>query len=182
MEAGRTSTEAKKVKPLRPGAAAALEFARSAGRPVRHREFLDIGIHREDVARLEFLGRIRRVARGTYVVDEGVRAVRRRWDFLAAAALRWPLAVICGPTAAAYHGLVRDDPASIWIAVPRGRGRPRGSAAGRAIRVREWNESRFLGGVVEITIDGVRVRIMDARHARAEMAELGMACTRRKAN
>jgi predicted transcriptional regulator of viral defense system len=182
MEVEPVGGSERKNGPLRPGAAAALEYARSAGRPVRHREFLAIGIHREDVAHLESLGRLRRVARGTYVVDEGDGAVRKHWDFLAAAALRWPTAVVCGPTAAAFHGLVPDDPSCLWIAVPRGKGRPRGMAAGREIRVREWIDSRFEKGIRKVKIDGVTVRIVNPALALSELDELSGAYARTRAD
>jgi hypothetical protein len=76
---------------------------------------------------------------------------------------------------------VKDDPSCLWIAVPRGRGRPRGTAAGREIRVREWIESRFSSGIRKVTIDGVKVRIVNAERASSELDELGGAYARSRA-
>ena len=157
-------------------ASAALEMARSANRPLRLREFLAAGIHQQYVSILEARGDLVRVSRGTYRVASG-EAGQGPWSFLASVSLRWPGAVVCGPTAAAYYGLLPPGPgdAPVWLAVGRGRGRPRGIVAGRPVQVREWVPGRLgpLGGVVEVEIDGVAVRIVDPEVAVAELSEIG---------
>lgn len=148
----------------------ALTLARGLGRPVRQMEFLALGIHQQHVAELARIGLLVRVSRGCYHIWN---VPPSEWGFLAAAAIRWPSAVICGPTAAAFYGLTEDDGGPVWLAVPRGRGRPRGTVSGRQVRVREWLPDRFTSGIDEIEVDGAKVRIVVAERAVAELRELG---------
>jgi hypothetical protein len=149
--------------------ARALKMVQEAKRPLRQKEFLAAGIHQQHLAELVRLGLLSRVSRGCYAKP----GLSDDWSILAAAAIRWPSAVICGPTAAAFYKLIQDDGGPIWMAVPRGRGRPRGTVGDRQVRVREWLPERLLQSVRVVYIDGVQVSIVSAVMAAAELVEIG---------
>lgn len=157
-------------RPAREGEILAMEMAVSAGRPLRQKEFLAAGIHRQHVADLATMGMLVRISRGCYRLPDAPSA--DGWEYVGGAALRWPEAVVCGPTAAAYHGLIKDPPGVVWLAVARGHGRPRGSVAGRALCVREWLPQRRTVGVERVTVDGTPVNMVTAAQAVAELYEL----------
>lgn len=148
-----------------------LALLRAAGRPVRLREIMENGIHQQYVAALASEGLIARVARGCYASLRDDGEAREPWECLAAAAIRWPEAVVCGPTAAAFHGLATDE-GPLWLAVARGRPRPKGTIGDRELRVREWLAPRIADGIVERLVAGIAVRLVSAERALAEMREL----------
>jgi hypothetical protein len=157
----------------RAGELEAVALLRAAGRPMRQKEFLAAGIHRQHLADAARIGLLERMARGCYRLPEsGGAAPDERWGHLAAAALRWPRAIVCGPTAAAWHGLVGDDGDLVWLAVERGHGRPKGNVGGRGLSIREWLPSRRSRGVAAVVVDNVPVPMVTAAYAVAEMIEL----------
>ena len=149
-----------------------VELARTKARPVRQKEFLQAGIHQQYVAIAEQHGLIVRLSRGIYGLPSEPTSQKNPWSILAAAAVRWPSLVVCGPTAAAFHGLIEDNGDDLWFAVPRGSGRPKGVVLGRGIRVREWLCERMTKDIEQHLIDGALVRIVSAPRAVAELLEL----------
>lgn len=148
-----------------------MDLLQAAGRPMRLRELMEAGVHQQYVAALASEGLIERVARGCY--RPSLKTERSDpWEFLAAAAMRWPQAVVCGPTAAALHGIATEDGGPVWLAVARGRPRPKGNLAGREVRVREWLAPRMALDVVTWEVSGVLVRVVSRERALAELREL----------
>jgi len=116
------------------------ELRRAAGSHRLIRELLDEGA----VARLPL---------GMYGLPERDAS----WDSLASFAARYPNAVICLATAAAFHGLTTQNPHEIWAAFPYESSLPRKSDL--ACRGFRWRGRAMTAGVSEYDVGGVKVRM-----------------------
>jgi predicted transcriptional regulator of viral defense system len=88
---------------------------------VRRREFLSWDVAPETLARLVRSGRVTRVARGLYQ-KAGTKPSADHC--LAEAAKLVPRGIVCLVSALQFHGLARDVPGEVWIAVPNCAWRP----------------------------------------------------------
>ena len=141
------------------------------GMTLRSSDFSDAGVHRQSVANLVESGRLEQISRGCYrIAPNGSTDVPATWKPLLAAAARWPTAIVCGPTAAAWHGLAPDEPWALWLAVRRGRSRPHGMAMYRQVVVREWNARHFAAARSSVMLGNESVPMVSPEHVVAEIA------------
>src|ERR1035437_8105473 len=82
--------------------------------PIRAGELARAGISRSVLSRWVVAGRVQRLARGLYGLDEG--PVDEHHSFLTAAR-QAPKAVGCLLTALEFHGLTTQLPREVWLAL-----------------------------------------------------------------
>lgn len=98
-------------------------------------------------------GLIARLPLGLYGLPERDAS----WDSLASFAVRYPQAVVCLATAAAFHGLTTQNPHEIWAAFPYESSLPRKSDL--ACRGFRWRGRAMTSGVAAYDVGGVPVRM-----------------------
>lgn len=98
-------------------------------------------------------GAIQRLPLGLYGLPERDAS----WDSLASFSLRYPSAVACLSTAAAFHGLTSQNPHEIWAAFPYEQSLPRNSEL--ACRGFRWRGAAMSAGVEAFATGGGSVRM-----------------------
>lgn len=98
-------------------------------------------------------GLIERFALGMYGLPER----ETTWEVLQSFSARYPGAVICLKTAAAFHGLGTENPDEVWAAFPYEQSIPRKD--GLAVRGFRWKEPAMSAGVETYAIGGAQVRM-----------------------
>lgn len=100
----------------------ALEAALSAfqrhGGTLRTRDLVAMGVHTDALYALRDSGRVIELGRGLYRLFDVWEAEH---PDLAVAAAQAPSAVVCLTSALSYHGITTQIPATVHLAVPRGR-------------------------------------------------------------
>lgn len=132
----------------------AIEIFRAHEGVLRTGEALELGVHPRDLYRLRDEGRIEALSRGVYRLTE--LPPLSDPEFVTVA-LRVPRAVVCLISALAYHELTEQVPHEVQIALPRDTKTP--VLDHPPIRVFRFSEATLSGGVEEVTLDGVRVRV-----------------------
>lgn len=112
------------------------------------------GIHSQVLTRLVRDGALVRVARGQYRLPE---APVTEHHALALAATAVPDGVVCLLSALAFHGIGTQVPSKVWIAVDRGRRRPR--VAWPRLRVARFGGPALTAGVEIHDVEGVSVPV-----------------------
>lgn len=133
----------------------AVDILSSAGGMVHASTLRRAGVHNVTLTRLLASGKIERPSRGVYRLVEA-SSPPSQWESFAAAALRFPSAVVFHLSAAVYHGLTMENPTVVWLLVPATE--VHGRVAGYVF-VRSRREALFVDGVEAHRIDGVPVRI-----------------------
>ena len=105
---------------------------------LRPRDLQFVGVPRVYLKQLVERGELLKTGRGLYVV---AGATLTENHSLAEAAKLSPKGVICLLSALRFHGLTTENPAEVWIAIPRG-ARPPGSSTGSAASARPRPGSR----------------------------------------
>lgn len=121
---------------------------------VRPRDIEAIGIPREYLLRLYRQGKLERAGRGMYSLSHG--AVTERHSY-AEVSKRVPGAILCLLSALAFHEITTQNPAAVWIALPRGARTP--TFASPAIRVVRLSGISLAEGIEEHHVEGVPVRV-----------------------
>jgi len=99
-------------------------------------------------------GELLKAGRGLYVV---AGATLTENHSLAEAAKLSPKGVICLLSALRFHGLTTENPAEVWIAIPRGARPPKSGAP--ALRVARFSGRMMTEGVQRHVIQGVSVPV-----------------------
>jgi predicted transcriptional regulator of viral defense system len=123
---------------------------------VRIKDLTERGIHPEHARRLCAKGLLVRRGRGIYMARDA--------DFSEhigfAEVFKWvPHGVVCLLSALRFHEIGTQLPFEVWLALERGRARPRLEYP--PLRVMWFSEAAFREGVQTHVIDGIRVRIYD---------------------
>lgn len=106
-----------------------LKLTRKLG-VLRPRDLKSSGVPRTYLKQLVERGDLLKTGRGLYVQSDAPLTENHS---LAEAAKRSPKGVICLISALRFHGLTTENPAEVWIAIPRGTRPPK--SATRALRV-----------------------------------------------
>src|SRR5688500_18136637 len=112
------------------------------------------GIHPEALRRLTSRGQLARIGRGLYSLPS---LKPTEHHTLAEVAKRVPNGIVCLLTALRFHGLGTQNPREVWLAVDRRAGIPKIDFT--PVRIVRMSSAARATGIVEHSIDGVRVRI-----------------------
>ncbi len=88
---------------------------------VRPRDIEAVGLPRQYLVRLHHQGKLKRPGRGIYTLADAKVTERHSY---AEIAKRVPKAAICLLSALAFHEITTQNPASVWIALPKGARKP----------------------------------------------------------
>lgn len=132
-----------------------LELARKAG-VLRPRDLDPHGIPRIYLSRLHKAQRLKRIARGLYVLPN---ADATEYRTLVEAAKRVPKGVICLLSALRFHELTTQAPFEVWIAIGEKAWRPRIEYP--RLRIVRFSKNTLEAGVMEHRIEGVPVRVFE---------------------
>lgn len=102
-------------------------------------------------------GRVVRQARGLYAVTQHALTAEHS---LAQVAKQVPAAVVCLLTALRFHGLTTQNPAEVWIALPRTARRPRPEYP--RLHVARFSGAALNEGIETHRVEGVDVRVYSA--------------------
>jgi predicted transcriptional regulator of viral defense system len=130
-----------------------LSLARELG-VLRPRDLQSVGVARAYLKPLVEQGQLLKTGRGLYVV---AGATLTENHSLAEAAKLCSKAVICLLSALRFHGLTTENPAEVWIAIPRGARPPKSGAP--ALRVARLSGPMMTEGVERHDIQGVSVPV-----------------------
>ena len=130
-----------------------LALARKTG-VLRAKDLKAYGIPRVILTRLHQKARLKRVARGLYVLPE---ADLSEHHTLAEACKRVPHGVVCLLSALRFHGLTTQAPFEVWLALDGKARKPRLKAPPLHIVRFSGRARRF--GVEERSVEGVTVRV-----------------------
>ena len=133
-------------------------LALAGQRPLlRARDLAAHGLPTMALSRLVAAGQLERVARGIYSLPGRPLSEHRS---LAEVALRVPQGIVCLLSALRVHGIGKQAPFEVWLAIPRNSPTPRlDQPTLRAIRM---SGSALSEGVEPIQIDGVSVPVFNA--------------------
>ncbi len=113
-----------------------------------------IGAPRIVLSRLTTAGRLLKVGRGMYALDE-TQALEQ--DGILAVARRVPQAIFCLSTALQFHELTTQLPREVWFAMPRGSHMPRIDYP--PIKMVQMSGDVYASGVETYVLEGVTVRV-----------------------
>lgn len=132
---------------------AAGDHARSLG-VFRARDMVVAGYSREYLRRLVSQEKVRQLGRGLYV-SAGFDGDHNQ--SLVEAAKRVPRGVVCLMSALQFHGIGTQAPHELWLALPRGSNRPRGTDL--PLRFCQFSGPAYTFGVEDHTLSGGTVRV-----------------------
>jgi predicted transcriptional regulator of viral defense system len=121
---------------------------------LRARDLEPAGIPRVYLRRLVERGELLKTARGLYTAADAPLTENHS---LAEVAKRVPRGVVCLLSALRFHEITTENPAEVWIAIPRGSRAPRSSAP--ALRVMWFSGKMMDEGIEKHLIQGVSVPI-----------------------
>ena len=124
---------------------------------VRPRDIEAIGLPREYLVRLHRQGRLSRPGRGIYTLPDANVTERHSY---AEVAKRVPKSVICLLSALVFHEITTQNPASVWIALPKGARRP--ALDSPSLRIVRLSGLSLTKGIENHQVDGVPVRVYSA--------------------
>ena len=130
-----------------------LKLARKLG-VLRPRDLKSIGVPRVYLKPMVERGELLKTGRGLYVAAGTTLTENHS---LAEAAKLSPKGVICLLSALRFHGLTTENPAEVWIAIPRGARPPKSGAP--ALRVARFSGQMMTDGVERHVIQGVSVPV-----------------------
>lgn len=113
----------------------------------------EIGASRTLLPYLAGKGVLRRIARGAYMLAD---RIPEHEAFMEAAAVV-PQGVICLLSALQFHEITTQMPTETWVAIARGKSRPRGG--GLHLRVVKFGGKSFAEGIEAHDADGCTLRV-----------------------
>ena len=130
-----------------------LKLTRKLG-VLRPRDLESVGVPRVYLKQLVESGELLKTGRGLYVAA-GTDLTENH--SLAEAAKLSPKGVICLLSALRFHGLTTENPAAVWIAIPRGARPPKSGAP--ALRPVRFSGQMMTAGIERHDIQGVSVAV-----------------------
>ena len=121
---------------------------------LRPRDLKSSGVPRTYLKQLVERGDLLKTGRGLYVQTGAPMTENHS---LAEAAKRSPKGVICLVSALRFHGLTTENPAEVWIAIPRGTRPPKSTTP--TLRVVTLSGEMMTEGIKQHVIQGVSVPV-----------------------
>jgi len=121
---------------------------------LRPRDLIPYGIPRTYLSRLCAVGKLRRIARGLYVLPDSKVTEHHS---LVEACKRVPKGVVCLLSALQYHELTTQAPFEVWLAIGEKAWRPRVEFP--PLRIVRFSQPTLEAGIKEYEIEGVAVLV-----------------------
>jgi predicted transcriptional regulator of viral defense system len=121
---------------------------------LRPRDLQSAGIPRVYLAKLVEQGELLKTGRGLYVHANSPLTENHS---LAEAAKLAPKGVVCLLSALRFHDLTTENPAEVWLAVPRETRRPMSRVP--ALRIMQFSGEMMMSGIEKHRIEGVSVPV-----------------------
>jgi predicted transcriptional regulator of viral defense system len=121
---------------------------------IRPRDVEAAGLLRSSLYELLEEGKLVKVERGLYTLPDFPITERHSY---AQATKVVPHGVICLLSALRFHGLTMENPAEVWVSIPRGTWRPGSKTL--QLRFVQCDPKRFAAGVETHRVEGVDVRV-----------------------
>jgi predicted transcriptional regulator of viral defense system len=135
-----------------------LDYATRKG-AICPKEIEKMGISRQVLYRLYQEGRLTRIARGTYSIQD-VEPTEHHTSVQVA--VTFPNSVICLLSALQFHNLTTQMPHKVWIALNRETDRRSRKSSGLPVSIVRFSGDSFSEGIETHNIEGVDVRIYSA--------------------
>lgn len=123
---------------------------------LRPSDLRDLAIPRVYLSRLVEQGLLMRTGRGLYVPAD---ADLTEHHSLAEASRRVPRGIVCLLSALDYHGMTSQLPHEVWLAIDRKARLP--VVDSPRVRIVRFSGEAMTAGVIEVTIEGVPVKLTD---------------------
>jgi predicted transcriptional regulator of viral defense system len=120
---------------------------------LRPRDLVARGLPPAYLHQLQQEGLVEQVGRGVYIRPDADLTIH---ETLLEVAVRVPRAVICLVSALRFHGIGTQDPARVWLALPRGARTPARELHVQTVRL---SPAPFEAGSESHTIAGVELRV-----------------------
>ena len=124
---------------------------------VRARDIEALGLPREYLIRLYRQGKLNRPTRGIYTLPDADVTEHHSY---AEVTKRVPQATVCLLSALVFHEITTQNPASVWIALPKGARRP--VLASPSLRIVRLSGPSLTEGIDKHQVEGVTVRVYSA--------------------
>ena len=130
-----------------------LQLVRKAGL-LRPRDLQSAGIPRAYLTQLVEQGKLLKPGRGLYVHAD--TSLTENHSFAEAAKLA-PKGIVCLLSALRFHDLTTENPAEVWLAIPRETRRPKSGVP--ALRIMQFSGEMLTSGIEKHMIEGVEVTV-----------------------
>jgi predicted transcriptional regulator of viral defense system len=120
---------------------------------LRPRDLVARGLPAAYIHQLKQEGLVEQVGRGVYIRPDADLTIH---ETLLELAVRVPRGVICLASALRFHGIGTQDPARVWLALPRGARTPTRNLRVQLVRL---SPLPFAAGIEQHTIAGVELRV-----------------------
>ena len=124
---------------------------------VRPRDIEALGLPREYLIRLHRQGKLNRPTRGIYTLPDADVTEHHSY---AEVTKRGPQATVCLLSALVFHEITTQNPASVWIALPKGARTP--VLASPSLRIVRLSGPSLTEGIDKHQVEGVTVRVYSA--------------------
>ena len=121
---------------------------------VRPRELERAGVPRWALYEMVREGAIQRQGRGIYTLPDAPITENHSY---AEAIKRVPRGIICLISALRYHGLTMQNPAEVWVAIPRGEWQPKSD--GLRLRIVQFSGEPLRAGIEAHHVEGVKIAV-----------------------
>lgn len=121
---------------------------------VRPRELKRAGVPRWALYEMVREGAIQRQGRGIYTLPDAPITENHSY---AEAIKRAPRSIICLVSALRYHGLTMQNPAEVWVAIPRGEWQPKSD--GLRLRIVQFSGKALTVGIERRHVEGVKIAV-----------------------
>ncbi|MBN2384433.1 type IV toxin-antitoxin system AbiEi family antitoxin domain-containing protein [bacterium] len=141
----------------------AIQSILQQGGIIRTAAAINAGIHPRTLYELRDSGTLEQISRGVYRLADLPPLSE---PDVVTIATRVPRAVICLISALSFHDLTTQVPHWVYIALEKGAETPRIDYP--PIKVHRFSESTFSSGIIELEIDGVKVRVYNPEKTLAD--------------
>jgi predicted transcriptional regulator of viral defense system len=121
---------------------------------MRPRELERAGVPRWALYELAKEGVVTRRGRGIYTLPDAPITENHSY---AEAVKRVPRGIICLISALRFHGLTMQNPAEVWVAIPRGEWQPKSD--GLRLRIVQFSGKALTTGIETHQIEGVKIAV-----------------------
>ena len=121
---------------------------------VRPRELEQAGLPRWALYELVREGAVLRQGRGIYTLPDAPVTENHSY---AEAIKRVPRGILCLISALRFHGLTMQNPAEVWVAIPRGGWRPKSD--GLRLRIVQFSGKALTLGIETRQVEGVKIAV-----------------------